>query len=102
MTLPGWEHTRPFGARSVTRYCATTRRQSARGKGWMPRRIFARLQLDGELFLLTSPFIEPQGGHFRLGPRTILKSPPIVNGPAHKNLLSGAFGEHRLRGSREA
>src|SRR5437588_12812051 len=25
----------------------------------------------------------------------------MVNGPAHKNLLSGAFEEHRLRGSRE-
>ncbi len=27
----------------------------------MLRRILARLQLDGELFLLTFPFIEPQG-----------------------------------------
>src|SRR5262249_37920998 len=26
---------------------------------------------------------------------------PIVNGPAHKNLLSRAFEEHGLRGSRE-
>src|SRR5260370_29579830 len=35
------------------------------------------------------------------GPQTIYKSPPIVNGPAHKNLLSRAFEEHRLRGSCE-
>src|SRR6266852_9431629 len=73
MTLPGWEHTRPLRGETVTRYCATTRRQSARGKGWMPRRIFARLQLDGELFLLTSPFIEPQGGPISSGPRLIWK-----------------------------
>src|SRR5713226_9199657 len=30
-----------------------------------------------------------------------LENPPIVNGPAHKNLLSRAFEQHRLRGSRE-
>src|SRR5215471_17597191 len=30
-----------------------------------------------------------------------LEGPPIVNGPAHKNLLSRAFEEHGLRGSRE-
>jgi hypothetical protein len=31
----------------------------------MPR-ILARLQLEGEIFLLTFPFIELQGGPFRL------------------------------------
>jgi hypothetical protein len=29
------------------------------------------------------------------------EKPPIVNGPAHKNLLSRAFEEHRLRVSHE-
>src|SRR6266404_8759652 len=67
----------------------------------MPRPILAPLQLEGELFLLTFPLIEPQGGPISSGPRTILKSPPIVNGPAHKNLLSRAFEAHRLRGSHE-
>src|SRR5260370_16107249 len=31
-------------------------------RGGVPRRILARLQLDGELFLLTFPLIELQGG----------------------------------------
>ena len=42
----------------------------------MLRRILARLQLDGELFLLTFPFIELQGGTFSLGPRIISEKPP--------------------------
>src|SRR6266404_5720026 len=56
----------------------------------MPRPILAPLQLEGELFLLTFPLIEPQGGPISLGPRRILKSPPIVNGPPRKGLINHA------------
>ena len=34
-----------------------------------------------------------------MGPRTVLKSPPIVNGPAHKNLLNRAFEKRPSRGT---
>jgi hypothetical protein len=44
----------------------------------MPR-ILARLQLEGEIFLLTFPFIELQGGQTCLGPQAIWISAPLVN-----------------------
>ena len=70
----------------------------------MLRRILARLQLDGELFLLTFPFIELQGGTFSLGPRTISKSPPIVNGSARhpyiRAFVMNPYCETRLRNPR--
>jgi hypothetical protein len=37
---------------------------SATRRGWMPRPNFVRLQLKGEIFLLTFPFIEPKGCRF--------------------------------------
>ena len=44
----------------------------------MLRRILARLQLDGELFLLTFPFIELQGGPNCSGPRMFGNSPRLL------------------------
>src|SRR6266446_7081753 len=49
----------------------------------------------------TGNSVSPLDNTYHGGPRTILKSPPIVNGPAHKNLLSRAFEAHRLRGRHE-
>ena len=42
----------------------------------MLRRILARLQLDGELFLLTFPFIELQGGTYLFGSPNDFQNPP--------------------------
>src|SRR5882724_5577591 len=50
----------------------------------MPRPILAPLQLEGELFLLTFPLIEPHGGPICSGPRTIWKRYPLVNSPLRK------------------
>jgi hypothetical protein len=60
----------------------------------MPR-ILARLQLEGEIFLLTFPFIEPQGGYFRLGPRTIWISAPLVNTYCSQRLIKVSIGARR-------
>jgi hypothetical protein len=53
-------------ARSLQRLYTTTRRQAQKGLNAENSR---RLQLEGEIFLLTFPFIELQGGPFRSGPR---------------------------------
>ena len=64
MTLTGWEHTRRLessASQAALRYNAVR----IRARGWMPRRNFAGLQLEGEIFLLTSPFIEPNAGSLK-------------------------------------
>src|SRR5258708_1641173 len=91
-----------LGDRNTSRGIPSPRTGTARGRGLnAENQSSAHLSSREKYFLLTFPLIELQGGPICLGPRTIWKSPPIVNGPAHKNLLSRAFEEHRLRGSGE-
>jgi hypothetical protein len=62
----GTQYGRGLQATEQTRYLRETApRQSAR-EGLNARRILARLQLGGELFLLTFPFIEPKGRKFEI------------------------------------
>ena len=65
------------------RGATSQRNQHSAHQGLNARRSFARIQLGGEICLLTFPLIELQGGLNCLGPRTIFKSPPVVNSRGH-------------------
>src|ERR1700737_3808921 len=73
------------------RGATSQRNQHSAHQGLNARRSFARIQLGGEICLLTFPLIELQGGPICSGPRTILKSPPVVNSRGHD---TGVWGNH--------
>ena len=61
------------------RGATSQRNQHSAHQGLNARRSFARIQLGGEICLLTFPLIEPEGGLVSLGPRTISSGHPLVN-----------------------
>ena len=61
------------------RRATSQRNQHTAHQGLNARRSLARLQLSGEIFLLTFPLREPQGGQKCSGPRAISMAHWLVN-----------------------